>query len=126
MTTYGKLKGEGAAANVGAPPDKLLLAGDPADEAVTCMRNEGIMPAQPTLSNSKPDVEVSPDGRVSVEEYGTDKDGHYTRVMTEIKPAQDGNPAKASTSQVVVTGSLAETMRQKARACAFNSIHLKP
>jgi hypothetical protein len=118
---YGELKLE-----VGKS-DSLSLYGAPANEAVTCMRNAGVMPSQPTLGgNPEARIEVDKAGNVHIDEYGLNANGKDDQVATNMKVAHDQNPAEASTPTVGVSGTVADEMRQKARACAFNSIHLKP
>ena len=107
--------------------DALTLMGAPAREAVDCMRGAGVLPTKPTVPNIyMTEVDAPSNGEITVTELGKDKKFGYETSEAKFTPAHDGKPAQARTPEIQTTGSTAEAMRKKAKACAFNSIQLKP
>jgi hypothetical protein len=104
---------------------KLKLEGATADQAVDCMRKDGVMPHSPDFENpSHSTVVIREDGAVFVKETGSHADSKDFKLEYEsaIKPASGEKPAEMVTPEVAAAGPGVERLRQRAIACAVKGI----
>jgi hypothetical protein len=127
--------------------DTLKLQGATADAAVDCMRREGVMPSKPAFAGPQHQtVDLNQDGQIVIRksdgdsnprtgheagsfmrpEGYTTKHGSYMSNDPSNYDVQTTGRAAVSTLEVEATGPAAETMRQKAVACAVKSLGFKP
>jgi hypothetical protein len=101
----------------------LKLTGSAASDAVQCMKSEKVIPNDPTFGGkgTLDTITINETGQVFVNEISGNME--FTAGMS---PVAGGRPAQAYTPEVEATGSVAETMRRKAQACALKSVGIAP